>query len=185
MVKHDIDVRNLVLSELNSLYSDRNDTKIINEMGLIHGKSRIDIAVINETLHGYELKSESDSLRRLGRQVEYYSKIFERMTLIIDRKFLEPANTLIPKWWGISVLNSDYSKTVQIRKGRKIKTRDYNSLLAILWKKELDGLVDYLDYPKKYKKYRKDDLYRLILKDKRRDYIKIYIYRALKNRNYN
>ncbi|MBU5274347.1 sce7726 family protein [Levilactobacillus brevis] len=183
-MKHDIDVRELVLSELNKKYSNRHDTKVINEMGIAHGSSRIDIAVINGVLHGYELKSESDSLKRLSRQASYYEKIFERMTLVIDKKFLDKAKLIIPSWWGISVINDDYSKTISVRKGRKIKTKDYPMLLNLLWREELVELLDFLGYPKRYKKLRKDEIYEIVLKDKRKSTVKKYIYSALKNRDY-
>lgn len=183
-MKHDADVRKLVLAELNEKYANRNDTKIVNELGIANGNSRIDIAVINGILHGYELKSESDSLGRLVRQANYYDKIFERMTLVIDRKFLTQSKEIVPKWWGISVVNADYSKTIPIRKGRKVKTKNYPTLLNLLWKQELTGLLDYLEYPKKLKRLGKDDIYKLILQDKRKDTVKEYIYSALKKRTY-
>lgn len=183
-MKHDADVRSIVLSELNEKYANNSDTRIVNELGIANGNSRIDIAVINGILHGYELKSESDSLKRLSRQASYYDKIFERMTLVIDKKFLVQAKEIVPKWWGISVVNADYSKTISVRKGRKIKTKDYPTLLNLLWKQELTGLLDYLEYPKKCKKFRKDDIYEIVLQDKRKDTIKKYIYSVLKKRNY-
>src|SRR5690349_11086244 len=50
------------------------DTVLLEELGLSRGHVRVDIALVNGRLHGYEIKSDLDSLRRLSRQVELYSK---------------------------------------------------------------------------------------------------------------
>ena len=42
------------------------DTLVIDELGLAHAKSRIDVAVINGCIHGYEIKSAKDTLDRLA-----------------------------------------------------------------------------------------------------------------------
>jgi len=57
--------------------------------------------VINGELHGFELKSERDTLARLEDQAELYSQVFDRMTLIIAKRHLEKAVPKIPRWWGI------------------------------------------------------------------------------------
>ncbi len=107
-------------------------------MGLINGESRIDIAVVNGILHGYELKSESDNLLRLPKQIENYNKIFERMTIVTDRKYLENVKELVPDWWGIMIVKNDRTGLREIRKGRKIKTQDEEALLNLLWKNTMD-----------------------------------------------
>src|SRR4051812_32014446 len=47
-----------------------NDTLVIDELGIAHAKARIDVAVINGCLHGFEIKSAADTLTRLPRQLE-------------------------------------------------------------------------------------------------------------------
>jgi hypothetical protein len=39
----------------------RTDTVIVDELGLAHAKARIDIAVINGFVHGFEIKSATDT----------------------------------------------------------------------------------------------------------------------------
>lgn len=181
----DKDLRDLTLKDLYQKHGAENDTKIINEMGLINGESRIDIAVVNGILHGYELKSESDNLLRLPRQIQNYNRIFERMTLVVDRKYVEEVKEIIPDWWGIMTVRQDKTGLRELRKGRRIKTQDEAALLNLLWKEEYDGLIDLLGYPKKFKRMLKDELFELMLKDPRKDIIKKYIYDALRQRNYN
>ncbi|EGO6705200.1 sce7726 family protein [Enterococcus faecalis] len=181
----DKDLRVLTLTELRKKHYGEKDTKIINEMGLINGASRIDIAVVNGVLHGYELKSESDNLTRLPNQIINYNRIFERMTIVTDRKYIEPVKEIIPDWWGIMTVRKDKKGLVSLKKGRKIATQDEEALLNLLWKEEYNDLIDILGYPKSYKKMRKKEIFDLVLKDERKSTIKKYIYDALRKRHYN
>lgn len=181
----DRDIRNLTLNTLYQKHENESNTKIINEMGLINGESRIDIAVVNGILHGYELKSESDNLLRLPKQIENYNRIFERMTIVTDRKYLESVKMLVPDWWGIMVVKKDKSGLREIKKGRKIKTQDEEALLNLLWKDEYSGLIDILGYPKSLKRMRKNQIFEIILEDNRKSIIKKYIYDTLRARSYN
>lgn len=71
----DSEVRDAVLSKLDRQYFGDRHTRIVEEMGIWSGSVRIDIAVINGQLHGYELKSARDTLQRLPTQAELYSKV--------------------------------------------------------------------------------------------------------------
>lgn len=180
----DRDIRDLTLKELYQKHEGEKNTKIINEMGLINGQSRVDIAVVNGILHGYELKSESDNLLRLPQQIQNYNKIFERMTIVVDRKYVDAVGEIIPEWWGIKTIKKNKTGLITLKKGRKVKTQDEEALLNLLWKEEYNGLIDLLEYPKSYKKMRKKDLFNLVLNDKRQSIIKKYIYDALRCRSY-
>jgi len=46
------------------------ETVILEELGIQHGLSRIDLAVVNGELNGFELKSDKDTLARLPEQAE-------------------------------------------------------------------------------------------------------------------
>lgn len=52
-------------------------------------------------MSGYELKSDSDTLARLPLQADLYSRVFDRMTLVVGSKHLDKAAGLVPSWWGI------------------------------------------------------------------------------------
>jgi hypothetical protein len=53
---------------------------IIDELGLCRGTVRVDIAVVNGVLKGYEIKGDQDTLRRLASQAATYNRIFDTMT---------------------------------------------------------------------------------------------------------
>lgn len=185
MKMRDRDLRELVLNELYQKYQGDEDTRIVNEMGIENGASRVDVAVINGILHGYELKSESDNLKRLPRQVEYYNRLFERMTIVVDTKYINDVKNIVPSWWGIVTIKKNKNGLRQIRKGRKVSYQNEETLLNLLWKEDLNTLVDVLGYPKNFKLKRKHELYQIFIADNRKDIIKKYIYDVLKKRAYN
>src|SRR5438093_602201 len=77
------------------------NTLVVDELGLKHGKCRADIAVINGHLAGYEIKSDEDSLDRLEEQVEVYSAVFDRATVVVGTKHVGSIRSVVPRWWGI------------------------------------------------------------------------------------
>jgi hypothetical protein len=142
----------------------------------------VDVAVVNGIMHGYEIKSDLDNLDRLPRQMEYYNRAFERMTIVASRKYLNEIKEIIPTWWGIKTISVDQSKLIDIRKGRKVSFQDQDIIVNLLWKKELEGLVDYLGLPKSLKKMRKKQLLSILREEADFKVIKNYVYEVLKTR---
>ncbi|MCM2674069.1 sce7726 family protein [Alkalicoccobacillus plakortidis] len=139
----DANIREALHSYLNDVHEHETDTKIVDEMGVLHGQSRIDVAVINGILHGYEIKSESDTLTRLPRQIKDYNLIFDRMTIVVQKNYLNEVRNLIPKWWGIILVSKKNDSLIlkQVRKGRLNKDVDPYSLTHLLWKDEALDLL--------------------------------------------
>lgn len=61
----DRDVRQALHRKVLKEHHGDADTLVLDELGLRHGTCRVDIAVVNGYLHGYEIKSDSDTLERL------------------------------------------------------------------------------------------------------------------------
>lgn len=179
---NDKNYRDLLIKELNMTYENTEDTRIIHELGLDSGSSRIDVAVVNGILHGYEIKSDLDNLDRLPRQMEYYNQMFERMTIVVSRKYLTKVQEIIPSWWGIKVMSNDCSRLISIRKGRKVNQQDTLILLKLLWKKDLENFIDYLNLDKSIKKMRKKNLLQFLLQEASKEDIKTFVYSTLKSR---
>ncbi len=180
---NDEQFREILLKELYNTYRNRNDTRIVNEMGIDRGRSRVDIAVINGIMHGYEIKSDLDTLDRLPRQMEYYNRAFERMTIVISRNYIEDVKKMVPKWWGIKTMSSDQTRLINIRKGRKVSMQDPNLIINLLWKSELETMIDYLELPKSLKKQRKNQLLSLIMQETDFSTLRSYVYDTLKTRS--
>ena len=71
-----------------ALRGQDNAAAIIEEMPLLRGRGRADLAFVNGRLCGFEIKSEADSLIRLGMQTENYEAVFEFNTIVAAQKHL-------------------------------------------------------------------------------------------------
>lgn len=182
MLLNDAGVRNLLIDELQSLYKHDPETRIINELGINNGESRVDVAVVNGIIHGYEIKSDFDTLDRLPRQMDYYNKLFQRMTIVVSRKYYHQVCDLVPIWWGVKVISADGTRLIEKRKGRKQSSQDKDYLLRLLWKKDLEAFVDVLGYPRKMKKLKKHQLLEIFSREADVDIIQQHVYKSLKTR---
>jgi hypothetical protein len=79
-----------------------NGTLVIDELGLAHAKARIDVAVINGYVHGFEIKSAVDTLTRLPRQLGLYEECLEKLTIVCADKHIAGVRELAPRWCGIT-----------------------------------------------------------------------------------
>jgi hypothetical protein len=118
---------------------DAADTLILHELGLRHGAARVDLAVVNGRIHGYEIKSDSDTLERLPAQIEQYSAVLDRATLVVGEKHAAKARALLPEWWGVEVAALADDGTVSIRVERPGADNgmiDPVALAELLWRPE-------------------------------------------------
>jgi hypothetical protein len=141
----DSDIRKAALTMLSAQHEGDSATRIVEEMGVWSGTVRVDIAVINGKLWGYELKSNSDTLDRLPRQIEIYGKVFDRMTLIVGDRHADEAIETLPRWWGcmIATMHDDDSVALRWkRKPRSNPTLDPNVLVQMLWKEEAVAILE-------------------------------------------
>jgi hypothetical protein len=99
----DSDVRRAVKDWLGAEYAHDPDSYIVEEMGVWSGTVRIDIAIINGSLSGYELKSDRDTLERLPHQRDIYGRVFDYLHLIVGKRHAGEAEKLLPAWWGIRI----------------------------------------------------------------------------------
>lgn len=121
--------------------------EIFEEFGVSHGAARIDFAVINGVLHGYEIKSDKDTLERLPEQMKEYNAVFDKVTLVVGKRHLYHGINTIPDWWGIMIAKIDKNKNVgfyEIRKAGKNVAEKRPAMTKLLWKEEalqiLEGL---------------------------------------------
>lgn len=140
-------IRDVLLKDLKNKYKDydQNNTAIISELALPSGIARIDVAVVNGVMHGYELKSDFDNLLRLRLQIDAYNLIFDKVTLVVGRKHILEAMNLIPSWWGITVAKtnngSDNLSLFSIKDADDNPKQDIFTLSMLLWKSEAYELL--------------------------------------------
>jgi hypothetical protein len=140
----DCDVRMALRERLSIEHAGDDNTRLVEEMGIWSGTVRIDVAVINGELSGYELKSDSDSLERLPFQAEIYSKVFDRVTLVVGSKHIRLALTIVPRWRGCLEAKTSKGKVVlkPKRNGRINPSRDADVIVQLLWKDEAVAVLD-------------------------------------------
>lgn len=135
----DIDIRAELKSTFLSKYYADPKSKVVNELSVSYGDAIIDIAVINGALHGYEIKSEFDTLTRLPSQLSSYSKTFDYLTVISAQRHLNSLLSLLPQWCGIIIVEK-YKGGERLRQYRKPK-KNYEvnnySVAQLLWKEEI------------------------------------------------
>ncbi len=115
------------------------------EFTIQNGFARVDIAVLGEEMHGYEIKGDLDSLIRLERQREAYNSVFDKVTLVIGKKHLLDALRIVPDWWGIMIAKSlndpDFVSLIEIREPLSNPSQDYLSIANLLWKEEILNIL--------------------------------------------
>lgn len=97
----DIDVRHALRHAMNRRHQGEPDTLIVEELGLCQGAARVDFAVINGSIHGYEIKSQRDTLSRLPAQAEVYSRALEFVSIVAAENHMQAITKAVPGWWGI------------------------------------------------------------------------------------
>jgi hypothetical protein len=134
----DYDIRKVLHSYLKKENNSIKDTIIVDELDLCSGLSRIDVAVINGVIHGYEIKSEEDTLKRLPLQMNYYNKSLEKVTIATNLVHLKDVRKSVPKWWGLILVDNDKKrKLIEIREAKINPGVEGQTLLQLLWKDEL------------------------------------------------
>ncbi|SEJ97397.1 hypothetical protein SAMN05660742_1343 [Propionispira arboris] len=140
---YDIDIR-IILKEYLAQEFANTHSIIVDEFKICWGDARVDIAVVNSNLHGYEIKSDNDTLDRLPRQIEFYGKVFDTMSIVCSKKWLSESRQLIPSWWGIVVAEEIDGRVFlqRRRKERLNKKIDVRSVLELTWKGEALGILE-------------------------------------------
>lgn len=116
------------------------DTLLISELGLCMGATRVDLAVVNGLLAGYEIKSQRDTLRRLPAQAALYSRILDEATIVASTRHLGPAMEIVPDWWGVLEAASPGQFDV-VRSAGVNPAVDREALVQLLWRDELFAAV--------------------------------------------
>lgn len=140
----DAAIRPSLRSLLLSTHADERNTVVLEELGLCRGRVRVDLAVVNGLLHGYEIKSDRDGLRRLDVQVEMYSKVLDRATLVVGDRHLADAQEVLPGWWGVVRIKTTRCgpRFSTVRQARRNPARDPRALVELLWLEDALALLE-------------------------------------------
>lgn len=140
----DADIRPALRTRLLSRHATEPETVILDELGVCRGQVRVDVAVVNGIVHGYEIKSDRDSLRRLAAQADLYGRVLDRATLVVGQRHLEEAFEVVPAWWGVLRVESTATgaRLVRQRHGALNHMRDPRALVEFLWLEDALALLE-------------------------------------------
>ncbi len=142
---NDLDIRQAIIHDINKINQrHKSSYRIMEELTVCDGEARVDIAVANGRLCGYEIKSDRDTLDRLPHQIECYNTTFDKMTIVVGEKFNKKIEDIVPEWWGIKVAycNKFGSVTIKnIRVAKVNKEQDAYRITQLLWKEEIIELL--------------------------------------------
>jgi hypothetical protein len=140
----DTDIRTALKIKLTSTHCDHPETVVLDELGVCRGEVRVDVTLVNGKIHGYEIKSDRDSLRRLAKQVELYGKVMDRATLVAGERHLDAARVMLPEWWGVLLVKSTYNGPCfrTVRQARINPARDARALAEFLWLEDAITLLE-------------------------------------------
>lgn len=149
---HDADVRTATWTMINRRKINNGpDVLKLNEFGLC-GEVRADIVVVNGHMSGYELKSATDDLKRLPRQIIYYSKILDYCNLVVAETHFQDAIKIVPDFWGVYIVKMNRKGVAFIRKYRSATFNqghlDPYSIAQLLWRSEILQILDEYGFPR-------------------------------------
>lgn len=134
----DADIRRALENRLTEQHGDDPSTMIRHELGLCSGSRRVDLAVVNGHLAGWEIKSDFDTLKRLAGQAVVYNRVFDRLSIVTTSKHLQHAMDALPEWWGV-VRAEGSDSSVHLRNVRQPRTNpgiDPMAVAQLLWRDE-------------------------------------------------
>lgn len=184
---YDPDIRELLYKSFleNPEFTSDPSTIVIDEMDVLFGTSRIDIAVINGKIHGFEIKSERDNLERLPSQMDSYNKIFDTITIVVSEKHISKVIEIIPEWWGVYYVEKqeNYIKLSKERDAIENSETDLLSLTQLLWRNELLELLSLNGIKKGTKSKNRFALCNMVVENIEESTIRSYIREKLKSRS--
>lgn len=144
----DAEIRQALHRKVLRAFHRCNDTLVIDELGLAHAKVRVDVAVINGCVHGFEIKSAADTLTRLPQQLTLYQQCLEKLTIVCAEKHFAGVRDIAPRWCGIVKVTKGPRGGITFFTMREPK-RNPNvcpyRLAHLLWRTEVAAILSQAD----------------------------------------
>ncbi len=114
---------------------------LINELTVDGMRNRTDLVLVNGSMHAIEIKTNSDSLNRLGEQIVAFKKHFDKLTVACGHRHLEKLKYDLPEDIGLWLVDEKSRKVKVIRRGRKNEVRDPLDLWSFIPVREIAGFL--------------------------------------------
>jgi len=144
----DHQIRSALRQRLNKRYANAPHAVILEEFTLGRGSSRVDIVVVTNRLHGFELKSDRDTLRRLPDQISIYGSVLDRVTLVVGYQHAFEALNMVPEWWGVNLVAVGPRGGLRFSNARDPKDNpspEKAALAGLLWRDEALRVLEWVD----------------------------------------
>jgi hypothetical protein len=105
------------------------------EFWVPQSNERADVAVIGSTIDAFEIKTERDTLKRLPRQADAYTRVFDRCHAVLATRHVETALEILPPWWGVQMIDEGLSFAT-LRPAEHNNAVDPETLVRLLWRGE-------------------------------------------------
>ncbi|TSC75070.1 MAG: hypothetical protein G01um101430_571 [Parcubacteria group bacterium Gr01-1014_30] len=159
--------------------------EIFEELGVQHGIARIDYAIINGEMCGYEIKSDRDTLERLPEQVQEFNEVFDKLTLVVGKRYLYQAIHEIQEWWGIMLAKENGNGEIifqTIRKAGQNQLQQDISIARLLWREEALKKLEQRNRADGIRSKPREFVYRRLVEILDRDTLKKYVSSTLISR---
>lgn len=141
---YDVDIRVQLRTVVGREHAGDSSTTVVEELGLMQGAARVDLAVINGAMKGYEIKSAADTLRRLPAQIECYGKVLDFVDIVLADEHRADAIALVPPWWGVIVASRTKRGRVTLSRERPAERNEgvcSRALVELLWHEDAVALL--------------------------------------------
>jgi hypothetical protein len=183
---NDPEIRQCFHKKMLRRYHADQSALVLDELGLMHGAYRADIAIVNGKLIGFEIKSDGDSLYRLKKQIAAYNSVFDRIAIVVSERHRRDVTQKVPKHWGIVVSKKGKRGAIHFKTQRKSKTNphvDPMSVAQLLWKGEAIEILQQEGAPRHLLNSPRIKLYRRLSKRLPLETLKLTVRTYLKSRS--
>jgi hypothetical protein len=142
----DPQIREAFHKKLLKSHHECSSTIVVDELGLAHGRNRIDIAVLNGHIHGYEIKSSRDNLKRFSAQLDEYTRSLQKLTVVVAPNHLDEVMEIVPNWCGVTLADKGPRGAIhfsQIQRAKINPSLEPLALAHLLWRKEAIDLLEF------------------------------------------
>lgn len=118
--------------------------RMFEELGIEWGAARVDLALVDDGLEAFELKSDLDDFGRLHNQIHAYNRVFDRITLVTGEALSDAALDVMPRWWGIWAVRRLKNGSLSLKRVRDAADnprQESGSLATLLWREEAAAVL--------------------------------------------
>ncbi|QKG59129.1 sce7726 family protein (plasmid) [Hymenobacter sp. BRD128] len=140
---NDPEIRSLLRAHLLPCTAVLDELPIGNTIGAM---TRADVVALGDGyLHGYEIKGDSDTLKRIPLQVNCYGHVFSAINFVVVEKHVGKLPPLVPTWVGLWVASAGQLTCARVAGPNPAQSKTW--LAGLLWQAELVALLKRHDVP--------------------------------------